>query len=1400
MDHTPQAEGVLCALPTPTDTPYRTPPRSRSRQSRRHGSASPDTSSSPVHLLPNGDFPPRISHETLNSATDEKISPLDPRRFTPSLHASLVSEILSLRREVENKTKDIEHLEASLHRTRNENESLLETVASSSEETRSIKRQMQILEGGSLSAMSELSKERDEALNDSVDLRKRLELSQKKIRAQEESAERTQVLWERDRGNWEREKRGLETKVHVVEGRLKVVLNELGNTQVVNGQISHQDVNHYESPKKMHLRKGSTASMRSTGLGGRRRDSEASAGTQEGDLHGYRLSYMNFNNGHSICLADELAFDEVEEDQINHDARHEEQISADELPEERPVSSHSRSMDQKARKILGLAQEDQFPVFAENEQQRHSINISLKNNVVSKLQALYQVQYVDAATQYSPPSPKLWPATNSPTGTGNENKLIYSVNALSHKDPAAFSSSIDTGESPSTPPKPGSSMVSSSCQTSSQLPSPPRTPLSPYNPTTEDSPPRPVAEPQMISRATQTDRIDKAETYDESKMSANDSQKLPVPIIAIHPPASRPATPTSNVVLPPQTKNASCQVNIRPLLDYTSSSMQTEEIRIDTRTGQLPQRLLPFRKPPKLVDQTSSKSQPAAQATSPLPNSSRRRLQQPGSIKPATSRRRVIDFTTEADIPPSTPEVEEPVMSTQTENVARTSELSASYGESGNQMNGKFVEQDQKRFDEDDIFSRPTAKFTLKAGKLVSKNEPEADDQDVFDPIDVEAHESETSPVDNLGVDMANLPSRRSTRGNISAARPLERKTKTLRAASSKQPDIRKAALISSGAAAHQFHRDRSPSAPAIAPPFAIPTRHSSRKPPQSLSEGARSPTPTGRSPRKRDGKGRKPSLRKVKSTTNVPRPSAPGHQRSSSPPLPPCFDFVNDPGPVLPPLPSDNTTPPFGLDSATVARRRGQVRHDPHSTSDSARTILQQTSVVDAIAQTMVGEWMYKYIRRRKSFGVPEPKHQEWDLVKHGEELSASITNTGVRHKRWVWLAPYERAVMWSSKQPTSGSALMGKSGRKLDIQSVLDVRDDNLLPKASATGPQFNRSILILTPERALKFTATSQDRHYVWLTALSFLSHSPLGLGDLAALPSIPQQEYLAPQAPPLGGSLRRNPIRDSIRVAKGRGPHGGGVGHRSFTTDGVIAHHRPDREAAYEPPEPIYIPDSDAADPPTVPRYSSHSRHRSNTASRAPAPSFRNFSSNHSRTFAPPPPATYSMTHTTTADLYTPSHHNGPYSASLPNTKTTSSRRGSEASAAHNAAGGGYSDHVTPTMRMTAFIAEEDVQRPHDRRQGRKKNTGYWGAGSERTPAMTKPGIHLPDEVVSNRSRSSTRQGGHYPGTGMSTTTKADSQIDGVSIGSEDTLRGTRLVIQEDWESDDAHVARNHFRGF
>lgn len=68
----------------------------------------------------------------------------------------------------------------------------------------------------------------------------------------------------------------------------------------------------------------------------------------------------------------------------------------------------------------------------------------------------------------------------------------------------------------------------------------------------------------------------------------------------------------------------------------------------------------------------------------------------------------------------------------------------------------------------------------------------------------------------------------------------------------------------------------------------------------------------------------------------------------------------------------------------------------------------------------------MFKYVRRRKSFTVNESNNKD---------------DTGnERHKRWVWLAPYERAILWSSKQPNSGTALMGKAGRKCELTFLFD------------------------------------------------------------------------------------------------------------------------------------------------------------------------------------------------------------------------------------------------------------------------------------------------------------------------------------------------------------------------
>ena len=103
--------------------------------------------------------------------------------------------------------------------------------------------------------------------------------------------------------------------------------------------------------------------------------------------------------------------------------------------------------------------------------------------------------------------------------------------------------------------------------------------------------------------------------------------------------------------------------------------------------------------------------------------------------------------------------------------------------------------------------------------------------------------------------------------------------------------------------------------------------------------------------------------------------------------------------------------------------------------------------------------------------------------------------------------------------------------------------------MPKSAPSSSCFGRSILIITPQRALKFTASSIERHHVWLTALSFLSHNGVDMldatGPQTALPILSSNQARPPSvhsyrqvSSPAVPTLRRGRVRDSIRLAKGK----------------------------------------------------------------------------------------------------------------------------------------------------------------------------------------------------------------------------------------------------------------------
>lgn len=1027
--------------PTLSGVPYQTPSRGTSRQSSCHRSSSQYMSSSPPPLPYDEDSYLRAQNDRDDVGNDENISALDPRRFTPNLHASLVSEILSLRREIEGKSAALGSLEETLHDTKTENDQLTGTLKNQVAEVRSVKKQMHLLETGTLSALGEMAKERDEATDNLNETLKRLDSSKTKQRAQENEVERTHRLWDQDRQTWDVEKRNMERKVHVVEGRLRTILAEVAAVQASGSHPSSTSNDVDDGMRETWFTKSSdTNSNRSNSVKGRSRHSGMS---QDGsDVPNFRSSTLSGLNGfggtrlNGLSLAEELEFDEEEQDHLE-ESDQDGVASPGALPEEaqmrpRRLSVQQQTQDSKARKVLGLLVESNERLIQEafaNEKPVERID-EKSDDAVNGL----DFQYRDTATQFSPPSsPKSRLHDTSHIVERNPEQTEHVANQRRKRVSIMSVSSEQTSST-----KPGQStvlpMISAGCQTLEPLIPPPPPPINPR----KYSGPAPVTvsdSPQVKSATTQTDEDDVLMAiYGGSR----DDPFMTVPIIAIHPPASRPPSSHNSVVLPPRTKNAACQASIERPVSLKSVSVQTEDFRLGKRHVKIPSRSLLSHVPSKSSSKAIEEKDLRKNQTSPR-KTSRKNLQRPPHVDPSLPRMKtpvtefVDSYPGNNDNGPLNNNNNK--QSTDLRRPVRVDSLFAGF-ESAQDPPPQLAEID---FSDDEFANMAPVRKTLSKVQNSWKLIPQSESRglDTLQP-DNEPSSKEAIPHPVLSRQvLANSKMQMPTR-----EAPVPASAKPLKLSGiSKEPDIRRTALISSGAAAHTT-RARSPSAPVshskesitIPPPFPVPTRSSSRKIPISASDGAQSPTPySTKYPGSRvQDFGRPPSknaiLRKVRSATAVPKFGRHHRRRSRSRSPPPSTSTIALESPQLPRLPQHEAMPPRAR-----TPRHGKEQFSASSFSPvieaPADSVNNPTSVVDAIAQTMVGEWMWKYVRRRKSFGISESAQVDFDV---GRSNGESGNGSGIRHKRWVWLAPYERAILWSSKQPTSGPALLGKSGRK--------------------------------------------------------------------------------------------------------------------------------------------------------------------------------------------------------------------------------------------------------------------------------------------------------------------------------------------------------------------------------
>lgn len=1255
-------------LPALVDAPFRTPSRS-SRRSRR--SATPEISSSPPPPMPSERTDRHSKRSSRDVVVDESISILDPRRFTPTLHANLVSEILNLRRDQEEKLKFIEGLETTLHTTREEQESLQSALVRNAKESRSLKRQLALLEGGTSSALGELSRERDDAVEAITDTKKRLEVAQKKVRSQEEDSQKTHELWAKEKDGWEEERRKYERKLHAADTRLKAILDEVARHEASQSQRQQQ----IEPETEDGVKDSDAVSIRSMGTSVR------------------YSAVPDKTNGQS--LADELNFDDDEEYETEPDGRqsvmsqqshhHMRNFSRESILSKTAPKAHRRNLSSESYVRPGSVTRARAYM---NQSVLERLEGQIREDDEDASPPAPKPEYTETGVQFSPPpSPKLAPVKKtSPELDGKSApKAEWEANQSRKRVHVAKPLPIE-------PQQVSKPMVSTSSQTLDEPLSPPATPVIPLQvvslPAVEVKPLETI-KPQMITSGTQTDV--KPSPAERSRSPS----PLLVPSISIHPPTSRTSSPRPHR-LPQYVKDFGCQVTILEPVPTNSIAIQTDEIRVDTRLDKLPAHLHPS----AISSRPVSPNPPLAMPTEDLKTFT----PVPGHLPPRNPRRLTSQPSFSSDLAPSPP--------------VSPSETRDAYP--GNNDNGSLSSRKAP-------VRRPHRISSLFAGF-----EAASSDEDDLAGSDSEFRTALSSPqskpskhrqnesiVTTSTIDQAPeiLKQARNTIKQMSAYSAYNgfslgddrkshgRKPSGNKPSAYRTSVMRKSAMIQNGIASHQG-RSRSPSLQNLKdPPFPIPTRASSRQPGMSVrssGEGQHSPTRLGH---RRSIKGsrsyRSNSIRKARSAAALPRGSRYRRDSRSPPPMTPS-EAPESPG--LPPLPRNDITTPRRDSRAPRSRSH---RYQPSVTTAytddnvavesvaSSQPSQPASGVVEAIAQTMVGEWMFKYVRRRKSFGMAETKAEE---------------NSNDRHKRWVWLAPYERAILWSSKQPSSGSALMGKAGRKLTIQSVLDVKDDNSPPKGA--GQIFNRSILILTPQRALKFTAVTAERHYLWLTALAFLAHSQQAVPDIispaAPAPTGPTAAKLAPAptlapniGPPPPPKAKKSGIRDSIMLKKSRSPTTPSDSTSSPNQLGDAIDFQPDALPAMLNHQRDLS--RDVAEPPFIPRFHDrsservheranqvvlHGRKRSNTGGHhVPPPlSFRGFSSpqasHHKYTDST---AGNSVVTTGSSDLYQPS--TAGHSTWAMSSAASRSQRTSDAS---SRPGNNFFEAIG-TIRMEAFIS-------------------------------------------------------------------------------------------------------------
>ena len=985
-------------LPTPSDTPYQTPRLSGLRLS----SFGTPAAFSPLTPPP---LPPDYSLKSNGFANGDKEPDYGVDQFTSNLQASLVAEVLSVRRELDSKNGLVDDLEAQLASTKTENETLQNNLKRAGKESRALKRELQLHEDGTLSVVDSLVRERDEINSSNNDLRRKIDSSQKRYKTQGEDMRRLKTALDEERSQWNNERRVLERKASLAQSRLQSLVEELDAREAVALEAENAASATAAAARVVEEKEPDDASSVYSGdskLGRHLRFKESLGSIRELQQ----------------SLAAELEANEADEDQANQTDASEPETSDHEAPP--PEAQEKRLSQTKVLGIVsafeGLSDKKRDSTGSRDLQRTPSMQ---RQDSVKELSPEGAIDEPASATlrgeEVSESAPKdnargTPPEEDKPTPTAE-----VEANQRRKRDPPPSRPKYHHSRAKSDP-SPLWKARHDAAQEAVATPTTPKTSVDPSKNSEPLSKPAPV---NVASAATQTEPLENMLQTTPAKEHETQEPELPpppppsrpappvpnpVPIIAIHPPETAPASP-GKTVLPPGTKNAGCQTAADSLPGTRFAAVQTEAIRIDKRPVKLPPHLLPS----ALQSKTSS-------------------YWDPPSIRPKPEAKAKGHGTDHQDrtLPPPLPPLEEfsgPLNGDKETNHASSHRLKKiapqvplrTTSQAGADLDLEEELEDLELSDvEDSTMSLGRSSHRLPKQGRPSFEPPEPvpeNDKFVLGPS--KANKSRRSLESRTSQDRSKRASRLPGQ-NESVSQSQSRLASQSRHSGSVRS---RSPSFGSAASSSNFSKSSGPK-----PPFAIPTRRSSKDAHNrdARGESGRS-SPTRRSGRLAKKAGSIRKARSAAAVTDAGRPSMSDGKAFAAP-----FSFESVPEyPQRAALPIAGTkTRRFKRDSPSLNAQLQDINSLFPTGNASVGSSVQHT-VVDAVTATMIGEWMWKYVRKRKSFGVTE-------TVAEPGKTSDS------RHKRWVWLSPYEKTIMWSNKQPTSNTALMGKTGRKRKSSSV--------------------------------------------------------------------------------------------------------------------------------------------------------------------------------------------------------------------------------------------------------------------------------------------------------------------------------------------------------------------------